>query len=252
MHPLALNDTPSCDREPSSVTQDRRMGSVTIYSSNWPKDGFSEVSCSGEPEEVPTVFYKIAIVAAAVIFVVGCGTANDANQSSKTSGSGETTSPSMLAKSGPPEGTKSFQNLGYDHVKGSVHYRQIPPVGGDHASIWQNCGFYPEPVRGETAVHSMEHGAVWITYRPGLPAEQVDKLRDLASKTYVLVSLYPDLPTPVVASAWGKQLRLDSAEDPRLKQFVSAFRQGPQTPEPGVPCMGGTSKTVSQPVRAHE
>jgi hypothetical protein len=204
---------------------------------------------------VHTVFCKIGIAAAtAAIFIVGCETANEANQSSKTSGSGETTSPSKVAKSGPPEeGIKSFRNLGYDHVKGSVHYRQIPPVGGDHAPIWQNCGFYPEPVRDETAVHSMEHGAVWITYRPGLPAEQVDKLRELAdNETYVLVSLYPDLPTPVVASAWGKQLRLDSAEDPRLEQFVSAFLRGPQTPEPGAPCRGGTSKTVSRPVGAHE
>jgi hypothetical protein len=52
-------------------------------------------------------------------------------------------------------------------------------------------------VRNETAVHSMEHGAVWITYRPDLPAEQVDKPRELAtSKTYVLVSPYPDLQAP--------------------------------------------------------
>jgi hypothetical protein len=198
------------------------------------------------------VFCKIALVTATAMFVVGCGTVNDTNHSSKTSGPGETTSPSKVAKSGPPEGTKSFQNLGYDHVKGSVHYKQILPVGGDHASIWQNCGFYPEPVRDETAVHSIEHGAVWITYRLGLPAEQVDTLRKLANKSYVLVSLYPDLPTPVAASAWGKQLRLASAEDPRLEQFVSAFRRGPQTPEPGAPCRGGTSKTVSQPVGAHE
>ena len=124
-----------------------------------------------------------------MIFVVDCGAGND-----KKGGSEETTSPSTAVK--------SFHNLDYDHVKGSVDHRQSPPVGGDHASIWQNCGFYPEPVRDETAVHSIEHGAVWITYRPGLPAEQVDKLRELVNdKTYVLVSPYPDLPAPVVASA---------------------------------------------------
>ena len=188
------------------------------------------------------MFCKLALAAAAVIFVVGCEPGNDAN---KTGGSEETTSPSSSVK--------SFHNLDYDHVEGPVDYRQSPPVGGDHASIWQNCGFYSEPVRNETAVHSMEHGAVWITYRQGLPAEQVDELRGPAnSKTYVLISPYADLPTPVVASAWGKQLRLDSAEDPRLKQFVDTFRQGPQTPEPGAPCTGGTSKTVSRPVGANE
>jgi Protein of unknown function (DUF3105) len=106
-------------------------------------------------------------------------------------------------------------------------------------------------VRNETAVRSMEHGAVWITYRPGLPTEQVDKLRELATrKTYVLVSPYPDLPAPVVASAWGRQLRLDSAEDLHLKRFVATFRQGPQTPEPTAPCTGGTSKTMPHPAEA--
>jgi hypothetical protein len=87
----------------------------------------------------------------------------------------------------------------------------------------------------------MEHGAVWITYQPDLSSDQVEALRNLAhDNTYVLVSPYPDLPAPVVASAWGKQLQLDSANDPRLEQFVSAFREGPQTPEPGAPCIGGT------------
>ena len=109
--------------------------------------------------------------------------------------------------------------------------------------IWQNCGFYSTPVRDETAVHSMKHGAVWIAYRPGLAAGQLDRLRRLASnQTHVLVSPYPDLPTPVVASAWGKQLRLDSTQDPRLERFVRVFQQGPQTPEAGAPCKGGSSK----------
>ena len=68
----------------------------------------------------------------------------------------------------------------------------------------------------------------------------MDSLRQLAhGQTYVLVSPYPDLPAPVVASAWGKQLRLDSADDPRLDEFVRAFRLGRQAPERGGPCDGG-------------
>ncbi len=196
---------------------------------------------------------KLAVATAAVILLAGCAASNDTNQPTRTSGSEETTSASMQASNSQPEGTKSFENLSRDHVDGSVHYAQTPPVGGAHAPIWQNCGFYSEPVRDETAVHSMEHGAVWITYRPGLPAEQVDKLRELANNnTYVLVSPYPDLPAPVVASAWGKQLRLDSAQDPRLEQFVSVFQQGPQTPEPGAPCTGGTNATASVAGGVHE
>jgi hypothetical protein len=142
----------------------------------------------------------------------------------------------------PPSGVTSYSNLSRTHTEGPVDYAHNPPVGGAHSPQWQNCGFYSAPARNENAVHSMEHGAVWITYRLDLPQEQVSKLRDLAhSQSYVLVSpyTYTRLPSPVVASAWGKQLKLDSANDPRLEQFVSAYREGPQTPEPGAPCTGG-------------
>jgi len=143
--------------------------------------------------------------------------------------------------SGPPSGVKTYDvGPAGQHTEGDVDYAQSPPVGGEHNPVWQNCGFYTEPIRDENAVHSLEHGAVWITYSPDLPQDEVERLRDLAqNETYVLVSPYPRLDSPVVASAWGKQVRLESAEDPDLERFVQAYRQGPQTPEPGAVCTGG-------------
>lgn len=65
-------------------------------------------------------------------------------------------------------------------------------------------------------------------------------LRSLvAGKTYLLLSPYPGLPAPVVASAWGKQLRLTGAADQRLAAFITSYRQSPAAPEPGAPCAGG-------------
>ncbi len=147
------------------------------------------------------------------------------------------------ASSTPPEGVESFEDLTRNHTQEVVSYPQSPPVGGDHNPVWQNAGFYEEPVRNETAVHIMEHGGVWITYSPDLPQDQKDKLQEIVkSQDCVLASPFRDLPegVPVVASAWGKQIRLDSADDLNLERFVSAFRKGPQTPEPGASCTGGT------------
>src|SRR5690606_15236745 len=121
-----------------------------------------------------------------------------------------------------------------------------PPVGGPHNPLWQNCGIYAEPVPSEQAVHSMEHGAVWLTYRPDLAEADVAQLLELvAGKSHALLSPFPDLPAPVIASAWGVQLKVESASDPRLAQFVEQFHSGPQTPEPGAPCYGGVGTPLS-------
>ena len=142
--------------------------------------------------------------------------------------------------SGQIEGLQTFSGLSQDHVQTTVAYPQTPPVGGPHAPAWQNCGYYNAPIGTENGVHSLEHGAVWVTYRPDLPTDQVDTLRALTrSQTYILVSPFPELPAPVVASAWGRQVQLESASDPRLDAFVRAFRQGPQAPEPGAVCNRG-------------
>ena len=145
------------------------------------------------------------------------------------------------ATSGPPSGVENI-NVGPPgrHTESPVKYAQTPPAGGKHNPVWQNCGFYSKPVPNETSVHSLEHGAVWITYKPNLPKDQINEIKNMAdNKTYILASPYKGLPSPVVASAWGKQLRLDSADDSRLQQFIRNYRQGKQTPEPGAACTGG-------------
>ena len=142
---------------------------------------------------------------------------------------------------GPPGGVEDIDvGEAGQHTEGSVDYDHTPPAGGEHDPVWQNAGFYEEPVEDENAVHTLEHGAVWITYSPDLSQEQVSELQDLAaSRDCVLVSPYPDLDAPIVASAWGKQLRLDSADDPALNSFIGSYLRGPQTPEPGASCTGG-------------
>ena len=137
-------------------------------------------------------------------------------------------------------GVQEFDVESRRHVMTPVSYPQDPPVGGNHYPIWQNCGFYDIPVAKEKAVHSMEHGAVWITYRPDLPRDQIHALHSLArSRTYVLVSPYPGLGAPVVASAWGRRTQLGSADDAALHDFVRGFRLGRQAPERGAECSRG-------------
>ena len=141
----------------------------------------------------------------------------------------------------PLTGLQTYTGLARDHVTGAVVYPQTPPVGGKHSAIWQNCGVYAAPVHNENAVHSLEHGAMWITYRPDLSAAEIATIADdVSGQPYGLVSPYPGLPSPIVATAWGVQLKLKSASDPRLKSFINTYKSGSHAPEPGGECTGGT------------
>lgn len=127
-----------------------------------------------------------------------------------------------------------------EHTTEPVTYEQTPPVGGNHNPTWLNCGVYPQTVPSELAVHALEHGAAWVTYRPDLPADQVEKLVAAVPDTYMIVSPFEGIDAPVVASSWGVQLKLTGVDDPRLTTFLEEYRQGPQTPEPGASCTGGS------------
>jgi hypothetical protein len=138
------------------------------------------------------------------------------------------------------EGLVSETVTSANHTDQPVTYDRTPPIGGDHRPAWLNCGVYDLPQENELAVHSLEHGAVWLAYDPALPQEDVDRLaRRARGEPYLLVSPYPGLQAPVVASAWGKQVVLDGVSDERLERFVRAFANGPQSPEPGAACLGG-------------
>jgi hypothetical protein len=151
------------------------------------------------------------------------------------------------SKNGP-----TAKALGHDHVPGPVTYAVTPPVGGDHNAQWMNCGIYSQAVPNERAVHNLEHGAIWITYLPSLPAQEVSALRAFVEKQsmvspagtaasrYMDLTPYAGLPSPIVITSWGFQLKVSSPNDPRLQQFVDKFRATPAySPEYGGPCTGG-------------
>ena len=164
------------------------------------------------------------------------------NEETAMPANGRQEDPAQAPSENPPEGVRTYPATTNRNVDPPITYDQDPPTNGDHAPYWQKCGFYSSPIENEAAVHSMDHGAVWITYRPDLPAEQVDLLRVLAREDYVLVSPYPSLYAPVVATAWRNQLELTGADDPRLRQFVDQFRVTETAPRSGNGCENGVGE----------
>lgn len=146
----------------------------------------------------------------------------------------------LVAAAKKIEGIQSKQFPSGQHDDNPIAYDTLPPFGGTHANVWADCTgtVYSKPIRDENAVHALEHGAVWITYDPSLPKDQVDTLKDLtAGKPYMLMSPYPGLKDKVSLQAWGYQLFVGSADDKRVKEFITDLKTNPQTtPEYGGRC----------------
>jgi hypothetical protein len=142
-----------------------------------------------------------------------------------------------LAASKPITGVQSFTGLSRNHITTDLAPSALPPTGGDHAANWTKCGIYNSPVNTSMSVHSLEHGAAWISYQPTLPKDQIKTLESFVTpNSYRLIAPYDNLASPIVLNAWGKQLLVDNASDSRIAVFLKAFTQGPDTPEPGAPC----------------
>lgn len=136
------------------------------------------------------------------------------------------------------EGIETFENTA-SHVEGAVEYPQTPPAGGDHNAVWLNCGVYTQPVPNENAVHALEHGAVWVTYDPAQVSDaDVAVLEAQLPSTYTVLSPYEGMDTPIAVSAWNAQLKVDSADDERIEQFIRAYWRSTSAPEPNAACTG--------------
>jgi hypothetical protein len=176
------------------------------------------------------------------VILAGCGT-SVAQEAPPTPAAVSDVFDPAVADATPIAGVETFAIQSGDHTSDPVDYPQDPPAGGPHDPSWQKCAVYDAPLRNENAVHSLEHGAVWITYQPDLPDAEKAALATLATgQPYLLVSPYPGLETPIVASAWGAQLRLERADDPRLPAFIA--RYAGNGPEPGATCDSGVETTI--------
>jgi hypothetical protein len=152
-----------------------------------------------------------------------------------------------------PEGVAVYEYSGSNHIEGDIDYAaqadyngEIPPAGGAHNSTPQQCAVYDGQIRQEAAIHSLEHGAVWITYQPGLPEDQINALKDLVEgDPYMMISPYEGLPAPIVLTAWNHQLQMQSFDKDTVERFMRSYKNKRGiTPEFGASC-SGTSMQIT-------
>jgi hypothetical protein len=190
---------------------------------------------------------RILTIGASVVVVVGLvvgGVVLIQSQSDKDSSASDSKGSGHFVTG--KDGVKTWKGtLGRTHVAKTVKYPMEPPVGGDHNQVWMNCNgdVYTKAINNMNAVHSLEHGAVWVTYNSKASDADVKALAEKVKKTpYTLMSPVEDQKDPIMLSAWAHQRTVKSASDPDVAKFFESYVQGKQTPEPGAACTNGLSQ----------
>jgi hypothetical protein len=134
---------------------------------------------------------------------------------------------------------------GQSHVTTPVTYTENPPVGGPHDPEWADCTgtVYDVDIRHENAVHSMEHGATWITYDPDTISDgDLTTLKDLVDgRSGLMLSPYAGLGSTISLQSWNHQLSVDSASDVRVQQYADFMTFNADFyPEVGASCENPT------------
>jgi hypothetical protein len=183
--------------------------------------------------------------AAALLIVLLASCSTDAASPPPTVAQGQASAEPPEGQPAPEgiDGVVAVTGLTNEHTDEHVQYPTYPPLGGDHYPDWWTCGFYDTVLSDEPAVHSLEHGAVWIAYRPDVTEATITQLQAMAeADTHILVSPYPGLRAPLVVTAWGRQLDVERIDDPRVQEFLAAYLRAGDAPEPGVTCGGGLTQ----------
>jgi hypothetical protein len=197
----------------------------------------------------------VPLIVALALATAGCGS-DEAGRATPATTSAHTSTdtdpdPTSEGSDGPAQespaadidGIEIVADIGAAHVGADqrVAYEHLPPLGGAHDAVWAACNgvVYPVAVRNENMVHSLEHGAVWITYDPArIGGADLAALQAVVTgQPYLMLSPYPGLDHPISLQSWGHQLKLDHPADPRIAEFVTTLRANPAThPEPGATC----------------
>lgn len=134
---------------------------------------------------------------------------------------------------------EAIAEQGANHIEqGSDHppYSSNPPTSGPHWATPEECKIYTSEVPDEAVLHSLEHGAVWVTYKDKDNKELVSKLTDLikGESGKLILSPRSKNDSPIALASWGRLMKLGSFDGEKIAEFISANKN--QSPEPFASC----------------
>ena len=127
--------------------------------------------------------------------------------------------------------------LGREHVASEVaasDYNSSPPTSGPHWANPASRGVHKEEIPDEQLVHNLEHGEVWISWRPGIQEGVIKELEGIAGDfSKVVLTPRSKNDTDIALAAWGRLDKFNLEGRPldtkRIEDFIKKYRnKGPE------------------------
>ncbi|MDP3727745.1 MAG: DUF3105 domain-containing protein [bacterium] len=112
-------------------------------------------------------------------------------------------------------------------------YNSNPPTSGPHFATPSEWGVYSEEIHDQILIHNLEHGGIWISYKPGIDPGVIAKLEAMTKEFGRKVIMTPRQANDadVALAAWGRLDKFSAVEfsDERVREFIQAWRnKGPE------------------------
>lgn len=137
----------------------------------------------------------------------------------------------------------SYPSVGQEHIGLDAvlprPYNSNPPSSGAHYSQPANWGIYDYEVNDRIFIHNLEHGGIWVSYRPSVPPATVEKLKAIVSSfsgSKLVMAPRSANDADIAVVAWARVLKFDldgdnltAEQESRIKAFYRAFKNhGPE------------------------
>jgi hypothetical protein len=133
--------------------------------------------------------------------------------------------------------SRAVPNQGATHVaEGTrVEYQSNPPTSGNHWPVPLRPGIYDTQKPDEAIVHSLEHGRVWVSYKPSVSSTVQKELYDIVSGQFaVILTPRSGNDTDIALAAWDRVDTFDLSQDgsldaKRVRDFILRYKnKGPE------------------------
>lgn len=136
-----------------------------------------------------------------------------------------------------------YPSIGQQHISLTnplpAPYNSNPPSSGGHFPSPANWGIYDSEVNDRFFIHNLEHGGIWISYRPSVDAHVVEHLKAIVEEfggSKLVMGPRSANDMDVAVAAWTRVLKFNLTDgditDEQLNQiraFYKAYKnRGPE------------------------